>query len=156
MTTTFSLTRDIGQAERAMRALLDRPLKKARLSFPEWTALVFLDSAGPLPREDLVQRLIGGRVVPDAAAARATLDFLLSEGLVGIDGSARDDVRLEPTAAGEAVYGPLRQAVSLITDELYGNLPLGDIEATNRTLTEIVRRADARLAASGGVVVEED
>src|SRR5262249_57420124 len=106
MPTPYSRTRDTGQAERAMRAPLDRLLKKAGLSFPEWTALVFLDSAGPLPREDLVQRLIGGRVVPDAAAARATLDFLLSEGLVGIDGSAGDDIRLEPTTAGEAVYGP--------------------------------------------------
>src|SRR5262245_2088788 len=147
MTTNHSLSRDIGQAERAMRALLERLLKKARLSFPERTVLVFLDSAGPLPREELVRRLIGGRVVPDAAAARATLDFLLSEGLLGTDGSVGEDFRLEATAAGEGVYGPLRHAVSRITDELYGNLSFADVEATHRTLTEIVRRANERLAA---------
>src|SRR5215471_14914785 len=149
MTTTHSLTRDIGQAERAMRALLERPLKKARLSFPEWTVLVFLDSAGPLPREDLVRRLIGAHIFPDPKASRATLDFLLSEGLLGTDGGAGEDVRLEPTAAGEAVYGPLRQAVSRITDELYGNLSFTDVEATHRTLTEIARRPNERLAAPG-------
>ncbi|HKA37500.1 MAG TPA: hypothetical protein VKH43_11820 [Thermoanaerobaculia bacterium] len=156
MTTTHSLTRDIGQAERAMRALLERLLRKARLSFPEWTVLVFLDGSGPLAREDLVRRMIGGRVVPDAATARATLDFLLSEGLLGTDGSAGDDVRLELTGPGEAVYGPLRQAVSRITDELYGNLSFADVEATHRTLTEVVRRANERLATPGlGVEREE-
>jgi hypothetical protein len=48
MTTTPNLTRDIGQAERTMRALLERLLDEADLSFPEWTVLVFLDGAGPL------------------------------------------------------------------------------------------------------------
>src|SRR5262249_56008149 len=96
MTTTHSLTRDIGQAERAMRALLERLLKKARLSFPEWTVLVFLDSAGPLPREDLVRRLIGGHIVSDAAAARAPLDFLPSERLLRTDPAPPPHPPLQP------------------------------------------------------------
>jgi hypothetical protein len=47
-----ALTRDIGQAERTMRAVLERLLDEAGLSVPEWTVLNFLDGAGQLARSD--------------------------------------------------------------------------------------------------------
>ncbi len=149
--TTPSLSRDIGQAERTMRALLERLLNEAGLSFPEWTVLVFLDGSGPLTSSELVRRQVDGRVLSEAAA-RTAVDGLLSRGLLARADEARgagEDPRLAPTAAGEAVYWPLRRRVSRITDELYGDLPLADLEATRRTLAEVTRRADARLFAGG-------
>ncbi|HKH54524.1 MAG TPA: hypothetical protein VKA58_03635 [Propionibacteriaceae bacterium] len=157
MTTTPALTRDIGQAEHTMRALLERLLDEAGLSFPEWTVLIFLDGAGSLSLSELVQRQVDGRVVPEAAA-RATVDGLLSRGLLapadeahgaGGPGGDGEDPRLAPTAAGEAVYRPARRTVARITDELYGDLPPADLEATHRTLAEVTSRAFARLAAAG-------
>ena len=47
-----ALTRDIGQAERTMRAVLERLLDEAGLSVPEWTVPIFLDGAGQLARSD--------------------------------------------------------------------------------------------------------
>lgn len=146
MTTIPPLTRDIGQAERAMGALLERQIEGARLSFVEWTALVHLDVAGPLTPDELVRRQVNGRVASEAEA-RAAAEGLLSRGLIALaDGG---DTPLVLTDAGEAVYRPVRRTVGSITDGLYGDLPPGDLEATHRTLAEIKRRADARLAAGG-------
>ena len=155
--TTPTLTRDIGQAERTMRALLERLLDEADLSFPEWTVLVFLDGTEPLTLSELVRRQVDGRVAPESAA-RAAVSGLQSRGLLapayGVQGADRpggidEDSRLAPTAAGEAVYRSLRRAVARITDELYADLPPADLEATHRTLVEVTRRANARLAAAG-------
>jgi DNA-binding MarR family transcriptional regulator len=157
MTATPNLTRDIGQAERAMRALLERLLDEAGLSFAEWTVLVFLDGAGPLTTGELVRRQVGGRVAPEAGA-RAAVDRLLSRGLLapandtrgaGRLGGEDGNLKLTPTTAGEAVYLPVRINVERITGELYGDLPQAALEATHRTLAEVFRRADARLVAGG-------
>ena len=126
MTTTPALTRDIGQAERTMHALLERLLDEAGLSFAEWTVLNFLDGDA-------------GQLAPADEAHGA-----------GVSGNDDEDLRLAPTAAGEAVYRPVRRTVARISDELYGDLPPADLEATQRTLAEVTRRANARLAAAGG------
>jgi hypothetical protein len=152
--TTPALTRDIGRAERAMRAVLEQLLDKADFSFPEWTVLVFLDGAGPLPRSELVRRQVDGRVAPEAEA-RAAVDGLRSRGLLaladvahGAGGSGDGgDPLLAPTAAGEAAYRPVRRAVDRVTGELFGDLSPADLGATHRTLTEVARRANVRLAA---------
>jgi DNA-binding MarR family transcriptional regulator len=159
MTTTPILTgRDIGEAEHAIRALLDRLLERADLSFPGWTVLFTLDGAGPLPRSALLRRLIDGLKL-SGEEAMATIDGLQSSGLVAPAGDAAaadgppdrgTDPLLVPTPSGEAVYRPVRQAVARTTGELYGNLPVTDLEATHRTLAEVTRRANALLADASG------
>jgi DNA-binding MarR family transcriptional regulator len=59
-----------------------------------------------------------------------------------------DEPALEPTEAGQAVFRPVRQAVSRLTQELYADLPPADLEATHRTLEEVTHRANAHLAAA--------
>lgn len=155
MTTTPPLTRDIGQAERAMGALLEPLLDQAGLSFPEWTVLVLLESDGPLPRRELIRRQVDSRLAPEAMA-RDTVDRLQSSGLVGEPDGARgrlsdgedENPLLMTTAAGQDAYQPVRRAVSRITGELYGDMPPAELDATRRTLVEITRRANARLAAA--------
>jgi hypothetical protein len=138
------LTRDIGEVERALRALLERLLAPAGLSFAEWTVLSFLDGA-PLDRAELVRRQLGGRVVADRAEAESTVDGLVSSGLV----APRSGGGLGLSDAGEVRYRPVRQAVSRITDGLYRGLPAADLDATHRTLVEVARRAHVSLAAAG-------
>jgi DNA-binding MarR family transcriptional regulator len=138
MTTTPALTgRDIGQAAKATGALLDRLLAEAGISFPEWTVLFTLDSAGPLSRGELVQRQVHGLKIP-VAEAQATVDGMRSSGLLTPAGDG-DDPALEPTEAGEAVFRPVRQAVSRLTEELYGDLP----PTTSRPPTAPWRRSPA-------------
>jgi hypothetical protein len=54
-----SLSIDIGQAERALRGLLERQLQAADLSFPEWTTLTVV-RAGSMSVADLVERQLPG------------------------------------------------------------------------------------------------
>jgi len=144
MTTNPLLTgRDIGMAEKATRALLDRRLAEADLPFASWTVLYTLAAEPePVTREELVRRLVYGLKIGEGEAS-AAVDGLAADGLVapapGADGLAM-------TQAGEAVHGPIRQAVAEITVELYGDLPEADLAATQRTLAEVTRRANARLA----------
>lgn len=136
--------RDIGQAEHAVRAILDRLLDRAGLTYPQWTILFTIDAAGPLARDELARRQAAGLQVP-AAEAEATVDGLVSSGLVApVDGGPA----LGFSAAAEAVFRPARQEVARLTGVLYGDLPRADLEATQRTLAEITRRANAHLATS--------
>ena len=147
MTTTPVLTRDIGRAERTLRALLDRLLDDAGISFPQWTVFNLLDGSASLSRSELVRRLVDGHVAPEPEA-RAAVDGLLSAGLVKeVEAADADDPVLTLTPAGEAVFRRIRQAVAGITDDVFGGLPPADVEATRRTLEEVARRAKARLAA---------
>lgn len=160
VSSTPPLTRDIGEAERALRALLERQLAPARLSFPAWTVLVFLESAAPQTQAALVQRQLDGHVAPTRAAAQATIDHLFAAGLLtfadvsaaSTPGGGPVAAELRPlvrTPAGDAVFRPVRDAVARVTRSLFGDLPVNDLEATRRTLGEVARRAHALLAADG-------
>jgi DNA-binding MarR family transcriptional regulator len=135
-----SLSIDIGQAERILRGLLERQLQAAGLSFPEWTSLTFVRGAGSMSVADLVERQLQGRVT-SAPAARETVARLRARGLL----SASPDDRVTLTNQGEALYAPLADRVSGITQQLWGDLPADDIDAARRILAEVTRRARAQL-----------
>lgn len=156
MTTTPLLTgRDIGQAESALRALLDRVLDSAGLSYLDWTVLSIVGAAGTLARSELMRRQ-SDAIKIEAAAAASTVDHLRVSGLLDrVDGARAgiaapgeaDDERLTLSESGTAVYGALRQRVNGITSDLWSDLPRADLEITHRTLVAITSRANARLAA---------
>lgn len=139
---TPPLTRSIGMAERAMRALLEHKLANARLSFAEWTVLVFLkDSA--LPPEQVSQRQLSGHVVSDLAQGQQSLDTLLSRGLICTENPGGSLVQ---TPGGAEVFKQLSEEIENMIGMLYGDLPITDLEATHRTVTEIAKRANALMA----------
>ena len=137
--------RDIGAASRSTNALLQRLLDEADLPFGEWTVLFTLAGTGPLACSQLVHQQADGLKIPESAA-RATVDGMRASGLLTPEDAADDDPHLVPTAAGKAVYQPIRDAVNQITVKLYGDLPAADLETTRRTLEEVTRRANALLA----------
>lgn len=130
------LTRSVGSAERSMRALLEQRLQSANLSFTEWTVLVFT-STTPLSSGEVVQRQIAGHVIADAAGGHESIDSLVRTGLMAKNQS---DV-LTHTEDGQATFARLNGEVEDIIRNLYGDLPIEDLEATHRTLMEISRRA---------------
>ena len=135
----MTLSKDIGRTERTLRALLDRHLDDAGLSFPEWVAFVFLDD-GPLPAGEIVRRQLDGHVATEAGA-RAAVDGLVAGGLV-----APTDGGLALTADGEARFRPVEQAIARVGREIWAGLDTADLDATRRTLDEVTRRAGERLA----------
>ena len=145
MTTGPFLTRDVGQAERSMRALLDAQLTDRHLSFAEWTVLAFLGD-GPARRSDLVRRQVAGHVALEPAAA-AAVDRLLAAHLVQPLSPTPDDPAGDPplrvTTSGAAVVGPLSETIRELTRQLHAGLSPADVEVTRRTLAHLARRAQA-------------
>jgi DNA-binding MarR family transcriptional regulator len=141
--------RVIGAAQRSTNALLQRLLDDADLPFAEWTILFTLAGTGPpgrpMARGALVRQQADGLKVPESTV-EATLDGMLASGLLTAASTDADDAVLAPTAAGMAVYQPIRDVVDQISQTIYGDLPPDDLEVTRRTLEEVTRRADALLA----------
>lgn len=136
------LTRYLGKAERTLQALLQTKLRQVNLSFPEWTILTFLNGAGPLRQDQLVEGLGSGRVV-DLKEAHVLIGAMIDKGFI-----VRGDAGLSITTAGAELYLPLRNAVESITTELFDGIPADDLEATRRTLDAVTRRA-AKLLPAG-------
>jgi DNA-binding MarR family transcriptional regulator len=139
--------RDIGQAEHAVRALLDQLLDRAGMTYEDWTILFALDAGGPQTGETLARVQADGLKIP-VTQASATVAGLRTTGVLAETpgrGAGSEPV-LTMSEAGEARFLPIRQQVATITVELYGDLPPSDLEATQRTLAEVTRRANTRLA----------
>jgi DNA-binding MarR family transcriptional regulator len=136
------LAQSVGSAERSMRALFELNLQEAKLSFPAWTALVFTNNS-PLTFDQVAQRQISGHVVASAVDARREIDNLIEAGLIAADNANM----LTHTDKGSAAFRELSGKVKEITQALYGDLPIEDLEATHRTLLEIAKRASARLSS---------
>ena len=126
-----------------MRALLERNLQSAELSFPAWTVLVFTN-ASPLTVEQIAQRQISGHVVSSINEARLEIDHLIQAGLI----EASESGALSHTGKGFALFNELSGKVKDITQSLYGDLPGADLEATHRTLLEIAKRTNNLLTSS--------
>jgi hypothetical protein len=123
----------IGQASIATRALLNRELEQAGLTFEQSVALNLAASGGSVTADALA----GGLRIP-VADAEAALSGLAGAGLLEPDGTI--------TAAGRAIQQQVGARIAGITARLYGDLPADDLVTAARVLTEVTARANAELA----------
>lgn len=126
---SFPYSRDPLVLPSARCALLDQKLRDVDLSFAQWTVLAFT-GAGSATSDDIVERQLADRVVSDAASGRESIDALVRAGLVTV-GSGGDLVQ---STEGKAVVARLDGEVDAITQRLYGDVSIDDLEATHRTL----------------------
>ena len=73
---------DIGQAENALRAILETVLADTGTSYSEWVSLSLLATAEPALASDALLRQIVDGLKVSPAAARSTLDELSAKQLV--------------------------------------------------------------------------
>jgi DNA-binding MarR family transcriptional regulator len=134
--------RDINIAAFATRALLERLIDETGVAFADWTALTAVEGAGDagLARSALVARQSAALQVPPAAVEEG-IATLIAQGLV-----SEDTGTLVLTAAGEAVFRPVQVATQDLIADLYRDFPPEDLATTQRTLAEVTRRANLRLA----------
>ncbi|MGE5135052.1 MAG: MarR family winged helix-turn-helix transcriptional regulator [Gemmatimonadota bacterium] len=146
MTDIPTLTgQDIGQAEKATRAVLDRHLAQTGTSFHCWVALNLLGTTGPaLPESELAGRMSYGLKISDAAA-RAAIGELTAQGLAARTAGAAPRVELTP--AGSARFRQIQDGLARITRHIYGDLPAADLATAHRVLAAVTGRANAVLAA---------
>jgi hypothetical protein len=145
MSTTFS-AQLLGQTEKAANAILERLLAEPGLTEPQWVTLsIAVMSGGALDHDRLIDR------VADAAKftepeARARITELADAQLLHVHDDGRAPVEL--TEAGRQLHTQIRAAVSQITQRLWGDLPVEDLETAGRVLSTVLARANAELASA--------
>jgi hypothetical protein len=132
---------DIGQAERATRAVLDRLLDDTGTRFHQWVALnLIATSPQPIECAEVADRMVQGLKI-DAAAATDTVEDLIRIGLVEIVGR-----RVGLTGVGENRFARIRGGIAAITRNLYGDIPVDDLVTAHRVLRTVIERANLALA----------
>jgi hypothetical protein len=136
---------DIGQAEKATRAVLDALLAETATTFPQWVALNVLRTGGSVLEQDVIVRQMSHSLKIGEPAVLATLGELATLGLV--TSRPGDPAQVELTAAGEARFGRVRTGIDGITERLYGDLPPEDLATAHRVLAIVTARANAELVS---------
>jgi len=142
VTSTPPLTQSIGQAEKALRAVLDRLLAETGTTFVQWVTLNMLARSGSAVQHQQLVRQVEAALKLDEPTVLATLGELSALGLITPPGEA---ARIELTTAGDAQFQRLRQRIDSVTERLYGDLPADELTTTRRVLGIVAERANAEL-----------
>lgn len=134
----------IGQAENALRAILNRALARTGGgTYQHWVALTLTAANdGAIDRDQLIGRLTGALKIDDAAA-QAAIAELTAAHLLKDQGS-----RIGLTDTGQARYRQIRTDLDQTNARLFGDLSANDLATAGRVLTVITDRANAELAAT--------
>ena len=134
---------DIGEAEGAMTALLERALAPSGHGRAEYITLRLLASREPFgSAEELTGFLAGQRQLGlDRADAVMMVDRLRAEGLV-----TAAPVGL--SADGRTALEELAAAIAPVTRQVFADLDLLDLAAAHRVLGELIQRAKTMTSAT--------
>ena len=145
MSSTFS-AQLLGQTEKAANAILKRLLVEPGLTEPQWVTLTIAVISGDnLDRDRLIDRVAAAAKFSEAEA-QARITELADARLLHVPDDERAPVK--PTEAGQQLHTQVRAAVSQITQRLWGDLPVEDLETAGRVLSTVLARANAELASA--------
>jgi DNA-binding MarR family transcriptional regulator len=145
MPASFS-SQHVGQAEKALNAILLRLLAEPGLTEHQWITLTLAANSGTdVTAHQIAARVAAALKVSDAEA-QARIRELADAGLVRVPHG--EGAQFEITEAGQQVYARIRDEVSEITERIWGDLPAEDLETAGRVLSAVRARADAELAST--------
>jgi DNA-binding MarR family transcriptional regulator len=145
MSATFS-AQLLGQTEKAANAILERLLAEPGLTEPQWVILsITVMSGGTLDRHRLIEQAAAAAKFSEAEA-QARITELADAQLLHVPDDELTPVKL--TDVGQQLHTEIRAAVSQITQRLWGDLPVEDLEAAGRVLSTVLARANAELASA--------
>ena len=137
---------DIGQAEHATRAVLDRLLARTGIQFHGWVIINQLAaSGGALGEEELTGRITHGLKIGEDAVHAAAAE-LAWQGLISREPAAGGGTQVALTPAGTARFEQIQGGIGQVTQRLYGGLPESDLAIAHRVLATVTERANAELA----------
>ena len=132
-------SRNIGLAENALRALLNKALQHTGLDYHRWVALKLVaDGQWPIAVTTLIGQL-KDFLKMDEASALAAINDLRTEGLV------ETGDRISTTLRGRSLYERLCDETGEISRQIYAGLDPDDLAATHRVLSVITARANSLL-----------
>ena len=138
---------DIGQAEHATRAVLDRLLARTGTQFHGWVIINLLAAGGgALSDDELTGRITHGlKISEDAVHAAAAA--LAWQGLIS-RGPTAGGTQVALTPAGTTRFEQIQGGIGQVTQRLYGGLPESDLAIAHRVLATVTERANAELASA--------
>ncbi len=134
---------DIGEAEGAVRALLDQILTGTGTTSNEYIALRVLAARGPAAAPAALHEYLAGQpqLGLDLAAVAELFQGLEAKGLVS--GSAPNGPGpTQLTPEGAALHARLADAVTTVTTRLYADFDPDDLATAHRVLAQLVERAN--------------
>ncbi|HEY7045770.1 MAG TPA: hypothetical protein VH373_01020 [Jatrophihabitantaceae bacterium] len=142
MTDAALLTgQDIGEAEGALTALLERAIAPSGRSRAEYVTLRVLATRGAFgTAAELTEYLAGQRQLGlDPAGVTAMLDRMRAQALLAAQ-------PVELTADGRALLDRLAAVVAPVTRAVFAGLDRDDLAAAHRVLVELTSRATDAIA----------
>ena len=137
---------DIGQAEHATRAVLDRLLAQTGTRFHGWVIINQLAAAGgTLGEDELTGRITHGLKIGEEAVHAAAAE-LAWQGMISREPTAGGGTQVALTPVGTARFEQIRGGIGQVTQRLYGGLPESDLAIAHRVLATVTERANAELA----------
>jgi hypothetical protein len=134
--------RVIGQAEKTLNAILARQLAGTGLTEPGWVILTLAATSGEPAGRDQFTRTVAEALKISEADAQARIAAMITAQQLQITGEGPVTV----TGAALQVHDRIRAATVSITQQLWGDLPAGDLATAGRVLAVITERANAELA----------
>ena len=131
----------IGETEKALNGFLTRALDGTGLTERDWVVLrgsALPDLAGDRAR-------LGGRLAGVFKVSVGEADAMIGR-LVELGMVEPGEGSVVLTGAGQAVYDRVYAETVGITESLWGDLPVADLETAARVLGVLLDRANARLA----------
>jgi hypothetical protein len=135
--------RVIGQAEKTLNAILARLLEGTGLTEPEWVILTLTATSGEPAERDQFTRMVAGALKISDADALARVDAMIAAQHLQITGEGS---AVTVTDAAVQLHRRISAATTGIIEQLWGDLPAGDLATTGRVLAIITERANAELA----------
>ena len=135
--------RVIGQAEKTMNAILDRLLAGTGLTEPQWVILTLAVTGGGPAERDQFTRTVAGALKISETDARDRIGEMAAARQLQITG---EPPAVTATGAGLQLHSRISAATTEITQQLWGDLPAGDLVTAGRVLAIITERANAQLA----------
>jgi hypothetical protein len=136
----------IGQAENALRALLERTLAGTGLAYRHWVALsVIAGSETPVEKNELVGRLEAVLKADDSTAPAVIADLRAAD---VVEPVPDDRSQIKPTDTGRVLHRDVRTAIGPIVNGLFREIAADDLRTAGRVLTLITERADEALTGS--------
>jgi len=137
--------RDLQVATRATRAVLDRVLADAGITFEQMAVMNTIELAGSSIAGDALAVQLVQTLKIDDAAARGAIAAVVEPGFVQPVEDRPDQWEL--SAAGRRLHAEYSRQTVQISAEVWGGLPQEDLVATKRVLDAVTSRANAMLAA---------
>jgi len=136
-------TRVIGQAEKALNAILERQLAGTGLTETQWVILTLaVASGGTVERDQFTSQVAHALKIGEAAAQACIADMVAAQQLR----AASEGTALTVTDTAQQLHSRIRTTIAEITQRLWGDLPAEDLATAGRVLSIITERASAELA----------